>query len=248
MRRSFFVSSLVLVALAALVLPEIAAAQDLHPSRRPSPMAMARTHVGDAYVRVVYSRPYLRGRDNIFGTAESEALVPFGQIWRTGANEATHFETDRDLVFGTGADNCVWVVDDAVTPPAAERVCPVVTHLYTADPPAQLRERLQGGAIRGMSMDWPSTLPVYIEHAASSAGTVLLRPFRSDSLVLQRTVPDPRDVAVAPLDGFVGCKAAGCLWVLEDPGAVRLIVLERAELSRLVERAPALRASRLDVR
>ena len=100
MRRSFFVSSLVLVALAALVLPEIAAAQDLHPSRRPSPMAMARTHVGDAYVRVVYSRPYLRGRDNIFGTAESEALVPFGQIWRTGANEATEITTTKDLKIG----------------------------------------------------------------------------------------------------------------------------------------------------
>jgi hypothetical protein len=25
-------------------------------------------------------------------------------VWRTGANEATHFETDRDLVFGSGAD------------------------------------------------------------------------------------------------------------------------------------------------
>jgi hypothetical protein len=25
-------------------------------------------------------------------------------VWRTGANEATHFETDRDLVFGTGSD------------------------------------------------------------------------------------------------------------------------------------------------
>lgn len=100
MRRSFFVSSLVLVALAALVLPEIAAAQDLHPSRRPSPMGMARTHVGDAYVRVVYSRPYLRGRDNIFGTAQSEALVPFGQIWRTGANEATEITTTKDLKIG----------------------------------------------------------------------------------------------------------------------------------------------------
>jgi hypothetical protein len=29
-------------------------------------------------------------------------LVTFGQVWRTGANQATHFTTDRDLVFGTG--------------------------------------------------------------------------------------------------------------------------------------------------
>ena len=27
-------------------------------------------------------------------------LVPYGQVWRTGANEATHFRTDRDLMFG----------------------------------------------------------------------------------------------------------------------------------------------------
>jgi hypothetical protein len=58
---------------------------------------MARTHVGDAYVSVVYSRPYLRDRDNIFGTKESEALVPFGEVWRTGANEATQITLTRDL-------------------------------------------------------------------------------------------------------------------------------------------------------
>ncbi|HEX2163205.1 MAG TPA: DUF2911 domain-containing protein [Thermoanaerobaculia bacterium] len=82
---------------AAAVLPQPAAAQDLHPSRRPSPMGMARTHVGDAYVRVVYSRPYLRGRDNIFGTAESGAVVPFGEVWRTGANEATEITVTEDV-------------------------------------------------------------------------------------------------------------------------------------------------------
>lgn len=76
------------LALLATLAP-VASAQDLHPTRRPSPMGMARTHLGDTYVRVVYSRPYQRGRDNIFGTAESEALVPFGEVWRTGANEAT---------------------------------------------------------------------------------------------------------------------------------------------------------------
>lgn len=91
------VTLLAAVAAVAALLPEVAAAQDLHPSRRPSPMGMARTHVGDAYVRVVYSRPYLRGRDNIFGTAESEALVPFGQVWRTGANEATEITVTEDV-------------------------------------------------------------------------------------------------------------------------------------------------------
>lgn len=84
----------------ALTGAAMAPAQDLHPSRRPSPMGMARATVGDAYVRVVYSRPYLRGRDNIFGTEESEALVPFGKIWRTGANEATELSVTRDVMIG----------------------------------------------------------------------------------------------------------------------------------------------------
>ena len=84
-------------AFGALVVPELAAAQDLHPSRRPSPMGMARVNLDDAYVRVVYSRPYKRNRDNIFGTKESGALVPFGERWRTGANEATEITVTRDV-------------------------------------------------------------------------------------------------------------------------------------------------------
>ena len=79
----------VLIGLALICWLDVAAAQDLHPSRRPSPMGMARITLDDTYVRVVYSRPYQRGRENIFGTEESEALVPYGKIWRTGANEGT---------------------------------------------------------------------------------------------------------------------------------------------------------------
>lgn len=86
------------IAVGALVLAEGAAlAQDLHPSRRPSPMGMARITLDDTYVRVVYSRPYQRGRDNIFGTEESGALVPFDQVWRTGANEATEITVTGDV-------------------------------------------------------------------------------------------------------------------------------------------------------
>jgi len=77
-----------------------AAAQGLHPSRRPSPMGMARITVGDTYMRVIYSRPYKRDRDNIFGTKESEALVPFGEVWRTGANEASELSVTTDVMVG----------------------------------------------------------------------------------------------------------------------------------------------------
>jgi hypothetical protein len=78
----------------------VATAQDLHPSRRPSPMGMARITVDDTYMRVVYSRPYKRDRENIFGTEDSGALVPFGKIWRTGANEATELTVTGDVMVG----------------------------------------------------------------------------------------------------------------------------------------------------
>ncbi|HEU0298394.1 MAG TPA: DUF2911 domain-containing protein [Longimicrobium sp.] len=50
--------------------------------------------IGGADVSVAYGRPSMRGR-RIVGQ-----VVPYGQVWRTGANEATHFRTDRDLMFG----------------------------------------------------------------------------------------------------------------------------------------------------
>lgn len=89
-----------LIGLALFCWVGLAAAQDLHPSRRPSPMGTARITLDDTYIRVVYSRPYKRGRDNIFGTKDSEALVPYDNIWRTGANEATEITTTGDLQVG----------------------------------------------------------------------------------------------------------------------------------------------------
>ena len=50
---------------------------------------------GGAALWVDYGRPARRGRA-VFG-----GVVPFGQVWRTGANAATQFRTDRALEFGT---------------------------------------------------------------------------------------------------------------------------------------------------
>lgn len=43
-------------------------------------------------MEVVYNRPYKKGRA-IFGE-----LVPYGEVWRTGANEATTFSTNKDIL------------------------------------------------------------------------------------------------------------------------------------------------------
>lgn len=60
-----------------------------------SPPDSVRANVGGARVGINYQRPSVRGRE-IFGGA----VVPWGTIWRTGANSATSFTTDRDLLIG----------------------------------------------------------------------------------------------------------------------------------------------------
>jgi hypothetical protein len=49
---------------------------------------------GDVKLEVFYNRPYKKGR-TIFGD-----LIPYGQVWRTGANEATTFTTNKKLLIG----------------------------------------------------------------------------------------------------------------------------------------------------
>ena len=49
-------------------------------------------------IEVVYSRPYKKER-LIFGSAEENALVPFGKYWRLGANAASTFSTNKDISF-----------------------------------------------------------------------------------------------------------------------------------------------------
>lgn len=64
------------------------------PNVRISPTDTAELFAGDQEVTITYGRPYMRQRE-IFG-----ALVPYGEVWRTGANEATTLVTDADLLLG----------------------------------------------------------------------------------------------------------------------------------------------------
>ena len=59
-----------------------------------SPEATVMETVGGAELTLVYSRPAKRGRE-IWG-----GLVPWSEVWRTGANAATSFSTSRDLEIG----------------------------------------------------------------------------------------------------------------------------------------------------
>lgn len=80
-----------LLTLIMLIVSTFALAQE-DKSNRPSPPAQAQCSLSNGKtITVDYSSPRVKGR-KIFG-----GLVPYGEVWRTGANEATTFVTTGDL-------------------------------------------------------------------------------------------------------------------------------------------------------
>lgn len=111
--RSIFLSTLFLAA-ATMLAPANANAQIRLP--RPSPKASIAQAVGVTDVTITYSRPAVKGR-TIWGDAPADAyakgeatlddsykrpkgmpIVPYGHIWRAGANEATQFTVTDDVL------------------------------------------------------------------------------------------------------------------------------------------------------
>ena len=63
------------------------------PGAAGSPHVKTEWTIGGAHIAITYGRPYLKGR------AESN-MMPMGQPWRTGADEATVITSDKSLTFG----------------------------------------------------------------------------------------------------------------------------------------------------
>lgn len=78
------------LAIAALFTAE---AQQLN-TPAPSPAQTIKQNFGLSFVEVSYSRPSMKGR-KIFGD-----LVPYGQVWRTGANNATTLTFGDEVSIG----------------------------------------------------------------------------------------------------------------------------------------------------
>src|SRR5262245_15974583 len=91
MKNTFLCASVVLAA-AALLSPAMQA-QEALAFPQASPVATVNQRVGLTVIEIIYSRPGAKGR-KIFGD-----LLPFGEVWRTGANAATKisFSTDAKL-------------------------------------------------------------------------------------------------------------------------------------------------------
>jgi hypothetical protein len=64
------------------------------PKPRSSPLAMAFYKKDNFYVKVVYGQPSRKSRQ-VFG-----GVVPYGKVWRTGANEATEITLTSEILVG----------------------------------------------------------------------------------------------------------------------------------------------------
>jgi hypothetical protein len=86
--------TLLKVAFLALVIPTATFAQmGGDKSKRPSPPATEKETVNGKTITIEYSQPAVKGRDVWAGD-----LAPYGKVWRTGANEATTFTVDKDVM------------------------------------------------------------------------------------------------------------------------------------------------------
>jgi hypothetical protein len=68
----------------------------VHPGGGGSPHVRAEWTIDGANISIEYGRPALKGR-----TLHQGGFVPYGEVWRTGADEATTLKTDKMLMFGT---------------------------------------------------------------------------------------------------------------------------------------------------
>jgi hypothetical protein len=92
MRKVITTLSVVCLGLALFV---VACHAQQDKSKRPSPPATATLDLGGGKsVTIDYSSPRLKGR-KVGGE-----IAPFGQVWRTGANEATTFVATADITVG----------------------------------------------------------------------------------------------------------------------------------------------------
>jgi hypothetical protein len=65
----------------------------------PSPKATLEQRVGVTDIKIEYYRPGVKGR-KIFGPASALALQPYGEVWRTGANNPTKITFSTPVKFG----------------------------------------------------------------------------------------------------------------------------------------------------
>ena len=88
--------SAMIPAILTLAFPAAAALAQLS-TPLPSPNATVSQTVGVTKIEVAYSRPHVKGPTRKEDRVIWGKLVPYDQVWRTGANAVTKFTTDTDI-------------------------------------------------------------------------------------------------------------------------------------------------------
>jgi hypothetical protein len=91
--RSSLRAALPLLLLGAVLAAPALAQERGNEEARASPNAAVSQTIGTTEVRITYGRPQVKGR-TIFS---DDGLVPYGEVWRTGANEATTISFSSDV-------------------------------------------------------------------------------------------------------------------------------------------------------
>lgn len=92
MRRVMFATTAIVAVAAASLFAQ--KTTEVHPGKGGSPHVRTAWTIDGAAITIEYGRPFLKGRTD-------DAVMPPGQPWRTGADEATVLTTDKSLKFGS---------------------------------------------------------------------------------------------------------------------------------------------------
>jgi len=84
------IKSIFILLIFVCTINNLAAQEALKP--RLSPLEIVTVKYESTYIKITYGRPHKKGRE-IFG-----GLVPYGEVWRTGANEATEITLTKDVI------------------------------------------------------------------------------------------------------------------------------------------------------
>ncbi len=93
LRQRWALVTVMLLATTCAVVPGLAQERG-DDADRPSKNGIAEGTAGGAAVKITYGRPKIKGRD-LWG-----GLVPYGTVWRAGANEATTITFSKDVTVG----------------------------------------------------------------------------------------------------------------------------------------------------
>jgi hypothetical protein len=147
------------------------------------------------------------------------------------------FTTNPDGgTFGGGTSGCIYRIDVQRDPVQSTALCGLGTSRYAFVPDERLAAKARAMAASrpwmAAALALPDRLPIYVDRIAIGERMLLLRPINNDSVAL-RVAGSEDDLAIAPVEGLLGCRAAGCLWLQQDTIA-RVMFVPAARISALM--------------